>query len=325
MTEFGVLLPTFGPLATRQRVIEDAGRLQEWGFASLWARDNLLFRSYQLEPEGTRFMDPFTTLAAIAARTEQVRLGVSVVVPIRHPLVVSQLLGGVEVVAGPGRLIVGVGAGGQRASFTALGLDFADRVGMAEETIEVFRKVWGGAAASHRGEFYRFDDVVIDPAPAAGTPIFYGGSTPASVRRALRLSDGWMPGRCPLRTLDERLRQLRAGAAGRGRSMATGLIPVVSLAASREEALRAAEGEGFLRMAREERWWLGPFDSEDDLRGLLIAGTPDQCIAEIAMLVDRGLDHIVFDFRMRPAEYDEQVAWFAADVLPELVRLGRRP
>jgi alkanesulfonate monooxygenase SsuD/methylene tetrahydromethanopterin reductase-like flavin-dependent oxidoreductase (luciferase family) len=284
------------------------------GFDAVWARDNLVFRSYQLEPAGTRFMDPYTTLAAIGATTERLILGLSVVVPIRHPLVTSQLLGGIAVVAGSDRLIVGVGAGGQRASFTALGLDFDVRVRMAGEMVQVFQRVWGGDTASFEGDFYQFHDVAIDPTPSRDTPILYGGSTPASVRRALDLADGWMPGRCPLRTLDERLEQLRQS----GRRMTVGLIPVVSLASRREDALRAANADGLLNLARLERWWRGPFTSADDLRGLLIAGTPEDCIAEIKTLMDRGIDHLAFDFRMRPEAYDEQVAWFANEVLPAL-------
>lgn len=314
MTSFGILLPHFGTLATRERVIVGAAQLEEWGFDAVWARDNLVFRSYQLEPAGTRFMDPYTTLAAIGATTERLVLGLSVVVPIRHPLVTSQLLGGVAVVAGSDRLIVGVGAGGQQASFTALGLDFAARVRMAREMVEVFHRVWGGATASFDGDYYRFHDIAIDPTPSPDTPILYGGSTPASVRRALELADGWMPGRCPLRTLDERLGQLRRS----NRRMKVGLIPVVSMASRKEDALRAANAEGFLSLARQERWWHGPFTSTDDLRGLLIAGTPDECIAEITALMGRGIDYLAFDFRMRPEDYDGQVAWFASEVLPAL-------
>lgn len=315
-TRLGVLLPHFGSLATRRRVIDGSVELESLGFDSVWARDNLMFRSYQLEPAGTRFMDPYTTLSAIAAVTDRLLLGISVIVPIRHPLIVSQLLGGLVMIAGEHRLIIGVGAGGQEASFSALGLDFHVRVPMVREMVDVFRQVWGREAVSYRGNFYRFDDVTIDPSPPGDTPIFYGGSTPASVRRALEFADGWLPGRCPLRTFDERLDQLRA--ARDGRRMRVGIIPVVSIARDREEALRKVNADGFLQAAQQQRWWRGPFSSADDLRGLVVAGTPIECIDEIRLLIARGVDHIVFDFRMRREEYDEQLAWFARDVLPAL-------
>ena len=204
-TRFGLLLPHFGQAANVDRVVGGAPQFEEWGFSAVFVRDNLMFRGHGFEPPGTTMMDPFTTLAAIAASTERLTVGFATLVPIRDPVVTSQLLGGLSNLAGPGRFLVGIGAGGQKDSFRALGIDWDSRTELVKEYVQVMRTTWMGEHVKHRGEFFQFEDVTIDPRPPPDTPIWYGGSTPASVRRALEYCDGWFPGRCPLKTLDRRL------------------------------------------------------------------------------------------------------------------------
>lgn len=324
MTALGLLLPHFGDLATRSRVVDRCVELEEWGFDSVWTRDNLMFRGHGFEPKGTRLMDPFTTLAAVAALTTRLRVGTATLVPIRHPLVTSQLLGGISEIAGPGRLVVGFGAGGQRASFDALGVSWDDRAELVREHVEALRATWAGEESSYHGTWVNFDGVTIDPRPAPDTPIWYGGSTPASVRRAVQFCDGWFPGRCDLRTLDKRLEKLRAMSAETGRPMSTGIIPLISIGRSRDEALDAINVEGLMNEARGQKFWEGPFETPDDLAGVLIAGSPDECVKQIAEFVDRGMDELVFDFRMRPADFDSQVRLLAEEVLPAVREVAVR-
>jgi alkanesulfonate monooxygenase SsuD/methylene tetrahydromethanopterin reductase-like flavin-dependent oxidoreductase (luciferase family) len=323
MTRFGLLLPHFGDLATRSRVVDRCVQIEEWGFDSVWTRDNLTFRGHGFEPQGTRLMDPFTTLTAIAALTRKLTVGTATLVPIRHPLVTSQLLGGIETIAGPGRLIVGIGAGGQKASFDVLGLPWDDRVDLVKEHVEVLRASWQGEDVSFSGRWTQFEGVTIDPRPPADTPIWYGGSTPASVRRAVEYCDGWFPGRCDLRTLDVRMAALKEQAAQVGKQMSTGIIPLVSIASNREEALAAINLDGLMAEAQRQKFWLGPFETPDDLAGILIAGSPTECIEQIGEFVNRGVGELVFDFRMRPADYDQQLEILATEVLPAVQELSR--
>lgn len=323
VTKFGVLLPHFGDIATRERLIDGAIQMEEWGFDAVFCRDNLMFRGHGFEPRGTRMVDPFTTLTAIAAVTKKILLGTATLVPIRHPLVTSQLLGGINHIAGDGRLSIAIGAGGQKESFDAVGIPWADRVDMVREHVEIMKLSWTGEGVSHEGRFYSFDNVTIDPRPPADTPIWYGGSTPASVRRALEYCDGWFPGRCDMRTLDKRLAQLDEGAEERGIERPfVGIVPIISIGTSRDEALAAINVPGLLKEARERKFWTGPFERPEDLEGVLIAGSPDDCITEIGKFIQRGVDQLVIDFRMRPEEYDEQLAWLAGDVLPGVKELA---
>lgn len=322
MTRFGLLLPHFGDKANRSRVIDRAVQIENWGFDSVWTRDNLTFRGHGFEPQGTRLMDPFITLTAIATLTKRLTVGTATLVPIRHPLVTSQLLGGIDNVAGPGRLVVGIGAGGQKASFDALGLPWEDRVDLVREHVEILKLSWSGEGVAYSGRWHSFEDVTIDPRPAPHTPIWYGGSTPASVRRALEYCDGWFPGRCDMRTLDIRLEALRTGAADAGKTMATGIIPLVSIASNRQDALDAINIEGLMGEAQRQKFWVGPFDTPDDLAGVLIAGSPDDCIKQVGEFIDRGMGELVFDFRMRPNDYDSQLEILATEVLPAVKELA---
>lgn len=322
-TKFGVLLPHFGDIATRERLIEGAIQIEEWGFDAVFCRDNLMFRGHGFEPKGTRMVDPFTTLTAIGTVTKKILLGAATLVPIRHPLVTSQLLGGMHLVAGDDRLSIAIGAGGQKPSFDAVGVPWDERVELVREYVEVIKLSWTDENVSHHGRFFSFSNVTIDPRPPANTPIWYGGSTPASVRRALEYCDGWFPGRCDMRTLDKRLKQLEDGAQERGQNRPfVGIVPIISIGSSRDDALASVNVAGLLEEARSRKFWTGPFEKSEDLEGILIAGSPEECIGEIGRFVDRDVDQIVFDFRMRPDEYDEQLARLAHEVLPGVKELA---
>ncbi len=321
-TEFGILLLHFGHTARRETVIDQAPQLEEWGFDSVWTRDHLEFQPHGFEKPSSVFMEPFTTLTAIATLTTRLKVGTATTIPFRHPLVTSQLYGGLSAVAGPGRIIAGIGAGAPKKPFTATGMPYEDRIQAVKELAQILKLTWSGPRVSYEGELYRFEDVTIDPRPPADTPIWYGGSTPASVRRVLEYADGWFPGRCPLRSFDTYLARVRKGAKEQGRHLGVGIIPCISIARSREEAVAAVDIRGLLEEAHERKYWEGTFESADDLEGLLIAGTPDQCIADVKKFIDRGVDQVVFDFRLRPDDYREQVAWLARDILPAVKRMA---
>lgn len=315
-TKFGVLLLHFGHTASRKSVIDQAPQLESWGFDSVWTRDHLMFQPHGFEQPSTVFMEPFSTLTAIASITTKLKLGTATTIPFRHPLVTSQLYGGVSMVAGPGRLIAGIGAGAPRVPFEATGMRYEDRIQAVKEMAEIMKLTWTTPNASYEGELYSFHDITIDPHPDPDTPIWYGGSTPASVRRALDYCDGWFPGRCPMNSFDKYVNRLRDAAAKADRSMGVGIIPVISIAKTREQALEAVNVDGLLEEARSRKFWDGPFETADDLRGVLIAGSPSDCAEQISEFVARDVDQLVFDFRLRPDEYDEQVARLAEEVLP---------
>jgi probable F420-dependent oxidoreductase len=137
--------------------------------------------------------DPWVTLAAIAARTQRIRIG-TMVTPVarRRPHVVAQQVATLDVLSG-GRVIFGAGLGGSKSEFTKFGDpgDERTRAALLDEGLDVVRALWSGEEVNHRGRHFTVDGVTLAPVPVQrALPIWIGGNRPASLRRAARW-DGW--------------------------------------------------------------------------------------------------------------------------------------
>jgi probable F420-dependent oxidoreductase len=143
---------------------------------------------------GGRYYEPAATLGFIAAITRRVRLLTHVIVlPYHHPLAVAKRYGTLDRLSG-GRVILGVGVGSLAAEFELLGIDFAGRGPRYEDALRALRAALGGGRPSYRGQYYEFDDFIVDPcAVQQQVPIWIGGRSARSLRRALELGDGWDP------------------------------------------------------------------------------------------------------------------------------------
>src|SRR5262249_53116155 len=117
-----------------------------------------------------------------------------------------------------GRLILGVGVGTLAEEFALLGADFAGRGARYEEALLALRAALGRRKPTFRGEFFAFDDFIVDPCAAqAHVPIWLGGRTPRSLRRALELGDGWVPFGLSLEELAQRIAAAKESSAWRER------------------------------------------------------------------------------------------------------------
>ena len=132
-----------------------------------------------------------TTALAMLHPTLPIYTGVYLL-PLRHPVLVARQLADIDRIA-PGRLIFGVGVGGEdRHEVSICGVDPATRGMRMNECLTIVRELLNGAPASFHGEFFGLDDAVIAPAPAAAIPIIVGGRSDVAIRRAGRLGDGWL-------------------------------------------------------------------------------------------------------------------------------------
>jgi alkanesulfonate monooxygenase SsuD/methylene tetrahydromethanopterin reductase-like flavin-dependent oxidoreductase (luciferase family) len=112
--------------------------------------------------------------------------------PLRHPVLVARQLADIARLA-PGRLIFGVGIGGEdRHEVAICGVDPATRGPRMDECLTVVRQLLTGKAVTFHGTFVDLDEAVIAPAPAEPVPIIVGGRSDAAIRRAGRLGDGWL-------------------------------------------------------------------------------------------------------------------------------------
>jgi probable F420-dependent oxidoreductase len=141
--------------------------------------------------------DPLDLLSFLAAHTERLGLATGVLVlPNHHPVVLAKRAATVDALS-EGRLRLCVGVGWLREEIEACGTEFASRGRRADEQLVVLRALWEQqtAGVTHRGEFFRFDNVVCNPKPVAGRHlrIHIGGHSNAAARRAGRFGDGFQP------------------------------------------------------------------------------------------------------------------------------------
>lgn len=197
-----------GAFAATLAWAEHAERL---GFDGLFLGDRMLAAATTEAGTvyGASMLEVTTTLAAIAARTERLKLGSLVLVtPYRHPVPLAKTLATIDVISG-GRLILGAGAGWNRREFGVLGIDPAGRGRRMDAAIDVLRRLWAGETVSSTSEWWAFDDVALTPLPpreaipvwlASFSPdsaLDWTDAPPPSTRRVLdrvaRIADGWAP------------------------------------------------------------------------------------------------------------------------------------
>jgi alkanesulfonate monooxygenase SsuD/methylene tetrahydromethanopterin reductase-like flavin-dependent oxidoreductase (luciferase family) len=172
-----------GPLEERRALMQFAA---DAGLDHVFVADHISFH--------TGFgMDGLLNATTLAAQhpTLEVHLGVYLL-PLRHPVLVARQLATFAVSA-PGRLVFGVGVGGEdRHEVEICGVDPATRGRRADESLAVLRRLLAGEAVTHDGEFFAFEEALILPAPDPPIPIVVGGRSEAAVRRAARHGDGWL-------------------------------------------------------------------------------------------------------------------------------------
>jgi len=215
-TRFGIQLPTFGPAATAELIVQTAQAAETLGFASVWANDHILVPP-SLDPPYGRILECIVALTFASVVTSRVQLGTSLLIlPQRSPIVTAKQLATLDVLSG-GRLICGVGAGYVEEQFEFLGAPFAQRGAVLDEYIEVLRRLWGTGGGSYAGRWVSYSGALFGPVPERGAavPIWIGGNGPAAIRRAARIGDAWHPVGLSPRELAAGAIALKAAAGGR--------------------------------------------------------------------------------------------------------------
>jgi probable F420-dependent oxidoreductase len=143
---------------------------------------------------GSTYWDPLATLGYLAARTTTIRLATFVLVlGYHHPLAISKRYGTLDRVSA-GRLILGVGVGSLEEEFKLLGAPLDNRGARADDALRALRAAFGDPEPTYHGPHYAFADLVVDPCGVQrDVPLWVGGRTARSLRRAVELADGWAP------------------------------------------------------------------------------------------------------------------------------------
>lgn len=285
--KFGIHLPNFSPLGGREPTIRIAQRAEELGFDSLWTSDHVILPDriesrYPYSRTGEfpmdaaiNYVDPFISLAVAAGCTERVELGITVLIlPYRNPIVTAKMLSSLDMLAG-GRVILAGGVGWMREEFEALNLPYFEQRGkVTDEWIEIFRTCWEQDVPSYAGQHYRFEKIHFNPKPTRRIPIWIGGNSPAALRRAGRIGDGWHPARTGPDELRPAIQQVKEHAEAAGRDPASIEISMGCVLDVLDDL-----GAGTRRPSRD------------------LIGTPEGIAEFVHTLSDLGLTHLALDFR----------------------------
>jgi probable F420-dependent oxidoreductase len=210
-----------------QALVQLASQAEALGFASVWVHDHVFNAGHVFRRIGHKpYYEPLTLLSYVAARTERVGLGTSVLVlPYHNAIRLAKTAATLDVLSG-GRLILGVGVGAVAPESEAMGSPYAERGAMTDEAIAVMKELWTQADPSFAGKYYRFSGMPFSPKPLQrpSIPVLIGGNSRAAIRRAVRLGNGWHPLAASPEALRQGIHDLQAQAQAAGRDVAE--IPV---------------------------------------------------------------------------------------------------
>lgn len=185
--------------------------MEQVGYDSIWLSDTA----------GLGGMAPLPALAAIATRTERLKLGTSVLVlPPRNPVLLAREMATIDVLSG-GRLLPAGGLGIDLPSeIEAMGVPREERAARLAESITLIKALWSGEPTTVRGRFWSVTDLQLTPRPTRRRLEFWlGGRAPAALRRVGELADGWLASAVSPDEYGDMVAAIRTAAAAAGRSI----------------------------------------------------------------------------------------------------------
>jgi probable F420-dependent oxidoreductase len=207
----GVILPNYGAQASPDRMRRWTELAEELGYDSIFATEHIIVGPEAAETYG-RVYEPLTTLAWLAALTERIGLGTSILLlPLHHPIELAKQVATLQVLSG--RMIhMGVGMGWHEDEYRFMGVPFRHRGRRGDEALRVIRALWEGRT-SYSGELWSFENATFEPVPEQTPEIWVGGSSEIAIRRAREAGDVWHPSRGSspehVRQVKERFPELR--------------------------------------------------------------------------------------------------------------------
>jgi probable F420-dependent oxidoreductase len=204
---FGVKRTQAGEFARPDVLVELVAGVHNLGYDSFWLGDHVAFPrgmdtahkkgSWRTDPRED-FLEAIATAGVLLGRVDELPIGIhALIAPYRNPVVAGKAIASLDHLS-QGRMRLAVTAGWIEEVFPILGApDFASRGSVIEEYVAVLREMWRDGVVSFEGAHYSIPPTDVMPVPYGGRtlPILMGGHTPAAVRRAGRLGDGWAAAR----------------------------------------------------------------------------------------------------------------------------------
>tara|TARA_A100001037_G_scaffold196562_1_gene175835 strand:+ start:702 stop:1697 length:996 start_codon:yes stop_codon:yes gene_type:complete len=321
--KFGVVLPTFYGGAyednepTLPRLTDYAQKAEAMGFDGVWVIDHLVVAPPIYR---TAWLEPLTVLSAVAAVTERVKIGTSILVtPIRTPSILAKTLGTMDYLSN-GRVIFGSGVGWWDQEFEVSGVPKSERGARTEETVEIVNKLLSGPNISYEGKFWQFEDITMEPVPVQSKiPVWFAGGSAAGhadtvyspqvervLRRIARIGDGWISRAVTNKELMKKdWENLTRYAEEYGRD------PKDLTFAHLNIVFLSDESDTEKKAARERLSKISNMPFEDVEADYMI-GTKDETLARLDELVDIGVRYFV----IWPTGFDyELLEWLESTVL----------
>ena len=230
--KLGLCIPLVAPYAVPEYIRTLGVTAESAGFSSLWVGEHVVLfdeyeSAYPLAEDGKMpgdiednvELEPFSTLAYLAAHTSRIRIGTGVcVLPQRNPVYTAKEAANVDWLSG-GRLNLGIGVGWLAEEYGALGVSFERRGARCTSYIEVLKRLWCDTVSEYEDEFYSLPACRFYPKPVQKPhpPIIVGGNSDAALRRAAELGQGWYALGLSPEQLAPRIEKLEALLARRNR------------------------------------------------------------------------------------------------------------
>jgi probable F420-dependent oxidoreductase len=276
-------------------------RAEELGFDDGWLTEGILNPNFVLEP--------VTYIAHLAALTEKIRFGISVIIlNHRNPIQLAKALATVDQLSN-GRLSVGFGLGSGTGLYPAFGIGQERRVARFEEAMRVMTALWTQERVTLDGAFWKLANQGVQPRPLQkpSIPIFLGGHSEPAMRRAIRLADGWMAaGSTSSEDSLADLARMHGYLAEAGRDpKGFWLSKRIYIAVEDDEAKARQKLNAALSYQYAGR----------DQSHVGLAATPSKAAEWLARFIEAGVDHVL----LNPCyEHERQMEILAAKVVPQL-------
>ncbi|HVA14370.1 MAG TPA: LLM class flavin-dependent oxidoreductase [Stellaceae bacterium] len=276
-------------------------RAEALGFDDGWLTEGILNPNFVLEP--------VTYIAHLAALTETIRFGISVIIlNYRNPIQLAKQLATVDHLSN-GRLTVGFGLGGGTSLYPAFGIDEKKRVSRFEEAFKVMNALWTQERVTLDGQFWKLSNQGMQPRPLQKPriPVFLGGHSEPAMRRAIRLAGGWMAAGSTgsEESLDDLARMHGYLAEAGVDPKSFWLSKRIYIAVEDDEAKARQKLNAALSYQYAGR----------DQSHVGLAATPSQAVAWLKRFIDAGVNHIL----LNPCyEHESQMETLATKVVPQL-------
>ena len=298
----GLVLPQAGQQATRENVIQMAKNAESEGFDSLWVFERLLWpinpqTPYVATPDGSLpieyqiMLDPLETLTYVAANTNKIALGTSVIDMLFHnPVILARRFATLDILS-EGRSIAGFGIGWSKDEYQASNIPFQNRGKRADEFIQVLKRIWTDDVVEFKGKYYNIPASKIGPKPIQKPhpPVYLGGFSPNTFSRIVNYdTNGWLAvvgG--PLEYLDNTIKTIKdiANKANKDPNK----FKVILLA--------------HLNVALDSKSQSTSLSTNEDQR-FPFTGTIDQIGNDIKRIKQMDIDHIIFGYVFVPIGRD---------------------